>query len=215
MFKFFYMKFLMRFSFLFAFLAFLGVFVYAYVKDLTLKSVGEEAPFAETLLSEGQNTILPEQRALPLEKPHRTNNELQTWSSMVASEALSINKQEFGKVMNDIRPYFTQSGFRQYQEYLQSTGILQSINDNNYQMNVFVEEQPLLMNGSSMQGVYRWLYQLPITISFIPEGMAGALVNTDRIVNRKINLRIQIRRIKTNTDPNALAIESWSATTRR
>lgn len=207
MFKFWYEKFLFRFSFAFAFLAFLGVFVYAYFTEITIKSPGEIAPFSEKLVMEGTNTIAPEQRSLPLEKAHRTDKELKNWVNTVVSESLSFNTDSLSKVTQDVRSYYTVSGFKQYQDYLTSSGIIDSINKNNYQMGVYAEQPPLLMNGSSIKGVYRWLYQIPITVSFLQNGK--------NIANRELTLRVQIRRVKLEEDPNAIQIESWTVSARR
>lgn len=207
MFKFWYEKFLFRFSFAFAFLAFLGVFVYAYLTEITLKSPGETAPFSETLIQDGANTIVPEQRSLPLEKAHRTDKELKNWVNTVVSESLSFNKDSYSRVLQEIRPYYTVSGFKQYQDYLTSSGVIDSINKSGYQMGVYAEQPPLLMNGSSIKGVYRWLYQIPITVSFLQNGK--------NIANRELTLRVQIRRVKLEDDPNAIQIESWAVSGRR
>lgn len=207
MLKFWYEKFLFRFSFAFAFLAFLGVFVYAYYTEITLTSPGEVAPFTEQLIQDGSSTIEPEQRALPLEKAHRTDKELKNWINTVVSESLSFNKNSLSKVSEDVRVYYTNAGFKQYQEYLTSSGIIESVNNNGYQMGVYMEQPPLLLNGSSIKDVYRWLYQIPITVSFLQNGQ--------NIANRELTLRVQIRRVKLEEDPNAVQIESWTVSARR
>lgn len=215
MFKFWYEKFLMRFSFAFAFLAFLGVFVYAYLTEITIKLPGKTAPFTETLNDSRTNIILPEQRSLPLEKPHRTNKELQMWLNMVVSEALSFDKENFTSVTKNTRSYFTSSGFRQYLDYLKSAGIINSIKTNNYQMSVYVEEAPLLQNSVAIEGVYRWLYQMPVTLSFLTRGTSNLTYGNKEMVNRQLTLNVQVRRVKRADDPNAIEIESWAVTGRR
>lgn len=215
MFKFWYEKFLMRFSFVFAFVAFLGVFVYAYLTEITLKRPGKVAPFSSTLIGARDDVVLPEQRFLPLEKPHRTNKELQNWLSMVISESLSFDKQSYLGVSKNIRPYFTNSGFRQYLTYLKSAGIIDSVKTNNYRISVYVENPPLLQNSLAIDGVYRWLYQLPVTVSFLPRGTSNLGYGNKNMVNRKLTLNVQIRRVKRPDNPNAVEIESWSVTGRR
>ena len=215
MFKFWYEKFLFRFSFVFAFCAFLGVFVYAYFTEVTMRLPGSSAPFSETLIHAGANTIIPDQRSLPLEKPHRTNKELQNWVSQAVSESLSFDKENFSQISNNVRQYYTNSGFKQYQGYLNSAGIIDSIRKNNYRMSVFVEEQPLMVNGVAMEDVYRWLYQLPVTVSFLPRNTNTLVGRGSNLLNRSFNLRLQIRRVKLPEDPNAIQIESWTVTGRR
>ena len=214
MFKFWYEKLLMRMSFAVAFLSFLGVFVYAYIAEVTFKSPGETAPFTETLIDDNANVILPDQRALPLEKQHRTNKELQAWTSMAVSESLSFDEDDYAAVSQKIRTYYTGEGFQQYQDYLISSGVIESLKKNNYRMRVFVEQPPLLLNGSTIKNIYRWLYQLPVTISFLPRDSYDPLGRSG-MINKQINLRLQVRRVKLPDDPAAIQIETWSVTGRR
>ncbi|MCI5061268.1 MAG: DotI/IcmL family type IV secretion protein [Alphaproteobacteria bacterium] len=215
MFKFWYEKFLFRFSFMVAFIAFLGVFVYAYITEVTIKPPeGNMAPFAQTLVAKGTNSLLPEERSLPLESPHLTDKELKVWSSRAISEALTLSKAKYIITQRDIRPYFTVSGLKQYQDYLKSSGIEKSVKDNSFTLSVFVEQPPLLLNGSSIKGIYRWLYQVPVTISFLPVG-SGGYDRGAEVTNRKLNVTVQMRRVRLDDNPNAIQIESWAVAPRK
>lgn len=75
-----------------------------------------------------------------------------------------------------------------------------------------MEEQSLLLNSTEVEGVYRWLYQIPITLSFTPNGST----RTGRdITNRKVMVRLQIRRVPNDVSEEGMQIESWNVTTRR
>lgn len=215
MFQFWYEKFLFRFSFMVAFIAFLGVFVYAYITELMIKPPADNlAPFSEIVAEENGQALLSETRSLPLEKPHLTDKELKVWASRAVSEALTMTKATYVITGRDVRPYFTAAGIKQYQNYLQSSGIAQSVQSNQFDVSVFVEQPPFLLNGSAIKGVYRWLYQVPITMSFLPAGQGGYNVGA-QATNRKLDVTIQLRRIRLGDDPNAVQIESWSVKPRR
>lgn len=215
MFQFWYEKFLMRFSFIVAVIAFFGVFVYAYLTEESIQLPTEKAPFSEDmLLVDGGQAVPLQERFLSLENPHRTRKEIQSWLNMVIPESLSFDASSFPKVSNQVKGYYTVSGFKQYQEYLQASEIPSSLKNNNYRMGVFIEELPLKLNALSSDGIYRWLYQIPITISFLPKNTTN-LLGQEQAVNRKLNLRVQLRRVKLPNDPNAVQIESWTVTGRR
>lgn len=214
-FKFWYEKFLMRFSFIFAFFAFLGVFVYAYYTEITVKLPGDIAPFSETLSLSPTTQSLAEVHSLPLHKPHRTNKELQGWINTVVSESLFFDSDNYKEVQDVLKKYYTTSGFKQYQDYVASAEILKSLRQNNYRISVFVEAQPLLLNGQEMKNIYRWLYQLPITISYLPRNSNSLLRNAKDMVNRKLTLTLQLRRARLPDDPDAIQIESWTVSGRR
>lgn len=212
LFQFWYEKFLMRFSFAFAFLAFLGVFVYAYITEITIKLPGETAPFSELLVEDNSNSLLPNQLDLPLEKAHRTDKELKNWLNAVVSEALTFDKLSFSTTSKEIRPYFTDAGLKQYGNYLRSSGLIQSIKNNDYRMGVFIDSPPLLIQNMPIQNVYRWKYQIPISMSLSPRRIAKAGADT---LSRKLMITVQIRRLKQGDDEGAIAIESWEVKSRR
>lgn len=213
-FKFWYEKLLMRFSFTFAFFAFIGVFIYAYFTEVLVELPGETAPFIVEQ-NMGFSESLAEAQTLPLDQPHRTDRELKVWITTAVSEALFFDADNYNENKKIAGRYFTASGLKQYEDYLLSSGVLDSLKKNSYRMSVFIEEQPLLMNSLEMQDVYRWLYQLPLTISFIPKDASSLLGNRKDIVNRKLSLRIQLRRVRLPDDPDAIQIESWAMSTRR
>lgn len=210
-FKFWYEKFLMRFSFTFAFFAFIGVFVYAYLTEVTAKLPGDTAPFSELLIEDNSNSLLPNQLDLPLEKPHKTDKELKNWLSMVVSESFSFDKNNFSDASKNIRPYFTESGLRQYGGYLKSSGIMDSIKSNDYRMRAFVDGPPLLIENMAIKNIYRWKYQVPVSIGFSPR----LPLNSPEITNRKLDIIVQVRRLKRGDDPSVVAIESWEVKARR
>lgn len=214
-FKFWYEKLMMRFSFALAFFAFLGVFAYAYVTEVSVRLPGNTAPFSETLAVSPTTISLAEKHSLPIEKPHRTNKELQGLINTIVSESLFFDADNYEDSLKTIKRYYTDAGFAQYKEYLETSKIISSLKNNNYRMSVFVEEQPLLLNGTAMQGVYRWLYQLPVTVSFLPRNVYNLRGSSDNMVNKKLTLRVQIRRIRLPDDPDAIQIESWTVSPRR
>lgn len=214
-FKFWYEKLLMRVSFAFAFFAFLGVFVYAYFTEITLENPGDTAPFVGNLTNQVSQKSLAESQSLPLDTAHRTDSELKEWITTAISESMFFDSTNYSTIKQQVSPYFTASGMKQYDDYLRSSGILNNIQQNNYRMSIFIEDKPLLMNSLEMEGVYRWLYRLPLTISFVPRNTVTLQESRNNIVNRKMNLQIQLRRVRLQGNPDAVQIESWNMSARR
>jgi len=182
-FKFWYEKFLMRFSFAFAFLAFIGVFVYAYITEITIQLPGQEAPFNEVVIENNQTPLMSEyyfgqQKQPPLAEPHLTQSEVEHWLNIVISESLTFDKQSFSAVSKNIRSYFTDAGLRQYGDYLKSSKLINTIRNNDYRMG------------------------------------RRASAGSD-VMNRKLFINVQIRRLERENDPSAIAIESWQVKSRR
>ncbi|MEZ5902783.1 MAG: DotI/IcmL family type IV secretion protein [Alphaproteobacteria bacterium] len=207
MFKFWYEKFVMRFAFVLAFLAFIGVLFYAVSTELNQEPPATIAPFKE-------NVKEVETQTISLAAAHRSNREIESWLQEAVSEALSFDLSTYKSNAKNIYPYFTKAGFQEYQKYLQDTGIFETLKTRDNRISVFVEGQSLLLNTSSVEGVYRWLYQVPITISFLPRN-ANDLTKTKDVVTKQLDLRLQVTRVNLKNDPDAVQIESWVAARRK
>ena len=220
MFRFWYEKFVMRFVYIIAIAGFIGVLYYALQTEVdhSAKPVETIAPFKEKPVEEfvpfAEDIMNGNKSVNSLAKPHRTSKEIQGWLAQAVSESMSFDLANYKENAKSVYVYFSKTGFQQYQAYLQDSGIFDTLKSNQSRMSVFVEEAPLLLNNSEIEGVYRWLYQVPVTVSFIPLN-ATDLTKTDNVVSKQMNLRIQVRRANIKGDPDVVQVESWKATRRK
>lgn len=204
-----YFQFVMRFALVIAVVAIFLILFYAFASEFSRDGDAANEAFQERVLADlGKDGL----QSIAVDKPHRGDKELKNWIGAAVSEALTLNPQNLEETYDAVRPYFTQTGFRQYQEYLREAGILNNIQSNNYRMSLFMEQQSLLLNSTSVEGVYRWLYQIPVTLSFTPSNSIRA--GRD-ITNRKVMIRLQIKRVPNDVSEEGMQIESWTVTTRR
>lgn len=208
MFKFWYEKFIMMFIPLLVFASIFGVVIYAFYTTVAVPPA-EKAPFVQEIREESSK--VDSKRRVTMEKPHLADNEIKNWISQVVSESLYFNKNNYGEVVKNIRPYFTDSGFQKFQDYLIASGIAENIRANEYDMSVYVEAPPLLLNSSVINDTFKWLYQMPVVISFFPTGGTKNAKETNQFINRTLTLRLQITRANIEGDPDAIQIEDWIA----
>ena len=152
---------------------------------------------------------------ISLDKAHVMDNEIQNWISMSVSESLTFNKDDLSEVVGNIKPYYTEEGFKQFEQYLLNSGIATSIRSGDFDMGVYIEEKPIFLNSSVIDGKFKWLYQMPLAISFFPKNAGNVAENADRFVNRKVTLRLQITRAVLDDDPDRLQIETWTVLGRK
>ena len=204
---FWYTKFLMNFMALIAILGFGSVLYYAY--DTTGGApapVNNIAPFRENVASTNTGLFLaPEKARRSLAEAHLSDTELKTWLTTIISEALTIANKDYYNAMFQLDQYFTDEGFKQYETYLENAKIPAFVQEGAYSVNVVVEEPPISLNSGSIDGAYRWLYQVPITLSFVPVNRASG-----EIVNQKLLLRVQVTRVFFAGNPNKVRLESWT-----
>lgn len=210
--KFAFQKFLWDFSFPIAILLFVGVLAYAFFTEVSQPEQGTVAPFSATL--QAQTPTTSGFQALPLEQPNRTSRELQEWVSMAVSEVLTLDAVQYETQLSQGKGYFTDDGYTQFVSYLNDSTLFDILKNGDLKTSVFVETPPLLLNDGPVGGVYRWLYDVPVTISYIPRTITNYTKTTDAQV-RRVNVRVQVGRIDDPAAPEAVRIESWVVTLRR
>ena len=146
--------------------------------------------------------------------PHRTLGEINDWLTSVISETLTFEDKSFQKDINKTIKYFSASGRKGYIDFLHSTGMSQSVRSGKYSVNSFVEGQPLLLSEGPAQGRYRWVLNIPVTITYLTRS-ERASYKTAKPINRYMTIRVQIGRVKEKGDDMNLDIESWAGQTRR
>ena len=186
MFKFWYEKLIATLIPLLVFVSIFAIVIYAFYTTVSVPSA-DTAPFVQDIRDAAAKP--DSKNRTTLEKPHLSDNELKSWISRSVSESLAFNKDNFGTVAKNIKPYFTANGFKKFQDYLISSGIAENVRTNEYDMSVYIENSPLLLNSSVVDDTFKWLYQMPVVISFFPTGARKKATETNQFINRKLRLR--------------------------
>lgn len=208
MFQFWYEKFISRFIPLLVFASVFTIIFYAFYTTISVPQP-DKAPFIQDIREEANKE--DSKHKVTLEKPHLSDNEIKNWISKAVSEALFFNKKSYSKVAKNIKPYFTDAGFQKFQDYLIASGIAENIRVNEYDMSIYIEKPPLFLNSSVINGTFKWLYQMPVVISFFPTGKKNIAKESGKFINRKLTLRLQITRAKVDGNPDIIQIEDWTA----
>lgn len=209
-------KYIFRLFYVFAFVLFMGIFVYAFKTEMSRESVGEQAPFTQTL--QAQNDTLPAQRAIPLDQPHRTARELSRWVSERVSEIMTFELSRYDAQLSSASQYFSPQGYEEYATYLKQADLKTTLQQRNLDAGVIVEEPPLMLNSGPAGGVYRWLYEVPVTVSYIPADVRQIKPDTNSSLSRRLTIRVQIGRHEGSDNGDQgehVRIESWSVSPRR
>lgn len=192
-----------------------GMFGWLYEEDNQGEdpSVTLRAPFsydqADTT-EEGSLAALSE-GPQPLRYAHTTETEIAKWLVMAVSN--SMNYEVGGKpdIATEHSKYFAQSGQQQFRDFLVQNNIQKVIDTGRFNIRSFARERPLLLNSASANDRYRWLYEVPLMVSYMDAKDFN--YKEDDPVNQQIILTIQVGRFDKVDDPeNAfdVLIETWS-----
>lgn len=171
------------------------------------------APFADSTATPvqpgGRNLMRLSTNTAPLDQPHRSAAALGEWLTQAISETLSFNADSYQDNLKLLAKGMNADALAQYNTWVNSSGILAALQTNGTQLNGSVEEKPFLTNEGPINGRYRWLFEVPVLISFIPRG-ATALDKQPSSDDRKLLITVQIGRVAESQLPDHVMIESWA-----
>lgn len=193
---------------------FIGIFVYAFKTEMTMESVTDEAPFTDTLRAVNEDT-LPENRSVTLDEPHRTPRELSRWVSQNVSEVLTFNPAQFDAQLREDQQYFSDAGYGEFKTYIQQANLKTTLEQGDLKATVIVDQTPLLLNSGAVSGVFRWLYEVPVTISYTKRGITELTPDNSVAMSRKLTIRLQLGRDDSAQNADGVQIESWKVSARR
>lgn len=195
-----------RFVQVVALLAFVGVFIFAVQmdehntgpSDLTVPF--SEENFGKPILGDaGQDLSVPNMSARELAKS----------LNLIIAESLSLNKGGYDENVEAMRKYFVPAAYAQYEQFLKSAGFEAMILTQNMQSGIYPEQDPLELTNGVYDGVYKWVFEVPVMISFIPRSAQTYRNNETRSINRRFLLRVQFARVDDPQEPGAVKIEIW------
>ncbi|MCD8498215.1 MAG: DotI/IcmL/TraM family protein [Alphaproteobacteria bacterium] len=149
---------------------------------------------------------LPE-NAVPLDISHRSPKEIGDWLMVAVSDAMSFEAMKEGAKPDYKREYFTPAGLHQFEEFLERTGIKKVLDSRKYHLRSFVRQDPLLLNEGAVEGHYRWLYEVPVMVSYIETG--NFKYAEKDAINQAITLTVQVTRVKDGGGKEGVLIEIW------
>lgn len=210
-FKLFLQKSLFRLTMLAAVFAFFGVFYFAVKLE-----EGNKPPEALKLPAEAQfgaPAVEGQDRggADALAVQHMGSREVAMHLTDVIAEALSFNQSDYRAVTSGVQKYFTPEGYLQYTDFLRNSAFESSLTTQNLQSGAYVAGSPQELTRGVYGGVFKWVFEIPVTVSLIPRNTDGYRSDTAAPQNRNFTLRAQIARVNDPQDPNAVKIELWQA----
>lgn len=147
--------------------------------------------------------------AASLEKPHRSAADLASWLQMAIPETLSFNSESYKEHLNVLGRGFSAAALTEYNTWVTATGILEALQGNAMQLNGFVTDTPFLLNEGVVAGRYRWLFEIPVMVSFVPRDTKDYRGKTN-VETRRLIITLQLGRVMVSSLPDNVMIETWT-----
>lgn len=176
------------------------------------------APFAVEAPKDGEEEAAdakkPKLDSLPvnateLDKPHILSKEVGTWVMTSAANAMNFKAGDAAAQVQGHSLSFDTTGAAQYAAFLREMNILKVIENGRYTVSSYVDQQPLLLNEGNVNGRYRWLFRVPMVVSYLEKGMTSYKDAKPTIIQRA-TMNVQIGRVASDGKPDGMQIEQWS-----
>ncbi len=151
--------------------------------------------------------------------PHRTKLEIQLWAAETAANILSFGANNLHEHMEDIKHYFVQSGWDEFNAFANGTRLIDRVIEQRYQLISVVSGQSyVLPRDGPVGGVYRWEVEIPILLSFYPTDAYGRPSGDTPAATTTLSLILAISRTPTRSQDAGsndfhAAISGWRTQT--
>lgn len=156
---------------------------------------------------------LPENR-VPLDTPHRTVDQVGKWLEMAVSEALTLKSgAALDESLKSNMAHFDAGGAAQYRAFLDGGKVIDTLRGGRYRMNGMSQDVPLLLNQGAVDGRYRWLFEVPVIVTYIESDADG--YKNAKPITQSLMITVQVGRTADLSQGRDLVIERWSARARK
>ncbi len=137
-----------------------------------------------------------------LSTPNLNRPALLSWAAQAATETMTFGFHDYRRRLQEASRNFTRTGWASFVSALQSSGMLQTVNENRQVITAAPRAAPTILSEGLSGGVYRWEVEMPMMITY----QFGQQQRDD-----SLNLRLIIVRMPKLESPNGVGIEQWIA----
>jgi len=173
-------------------------------KAIDKVSTAEASKFGDVVAPEGMKPVMP----VNLSEPHRAVQQVADWIALSVGTMMNFDSAGYGAHLTTMGSYANGKALGDFQSFVDQNKIMETLKNGNLRMTSSTEEMPLLLNKGAVDGSYRWLYEIPVLLTFLPLD-AKSYMDSDH-VSQHVIVNAQVGRVTYQTNPDELQIESFS-----
>lgn len=151
-----------------------------------------------------------------LDKAHMENRNVSDWLVAVLSEMLMVSPDVYEEKRRTLYGSVDGAALQDYESFLNDNNIMTVLQERNMMMTGFAEDQPTLLQSGNFDGIYRWVYRVPVTVTVM--GRDTKNYEDFDVESEGYNLQLfvqaQIGRIEDDVNEKGLIIERLKFTSR-
>lgn len=175
------------------------------------------APFAQdqtgktrSLSDQERKDLNSPENIVPITQPHRSNKYIGDWASLITSESLTFDSDKVEDHLKALDKDFVPAAKQEFMDYLTRSKTLEGMKARRERIQAYTGTVPTLLNEGEFAGSYRWLYDVPVITTQLPNSARGYSGKVKpQTFTQNLIIRLQIGRAKTGFK-EGMAIEHWS-----
>ncbi len=144
-----------------------------------------------------------------LEEPHRGNEQVGEWLEQSVAQMMNFAPASYDEHVRALSAYADERARADFHGFIVNSNILDTMNKSNFQLRGSTEGAALLLNRGAVDGHYRWLFEVPMLITFLPAD-AKSYKDTEHL-SQHLLVTAQVGRIAYGVNADELMVESFAA----
>lgn len=103
---------------------------------------------------------------VPLDKPVLSQQGLLNWVSETITDAMSLDFLDWRKKLEAIRQNFDEDAYKSFLESMQSSGVLEMIQEKRLSASAIVTKAPVIIASGVIGDIATWRVEFPIIVSY-------------------------------------------------
>jgi hypothetical protein len=142
--------------------------------------------------------------------PHRQAAQIGDWLIRATSEIFTMDTHTYSQHMEHLATGMSPAGLAEFEKFLIDSNVLAEMQNNDMVLKGYVDEPPLLLNEGALNGRYRWLFEMPVTLTFLRRGeQSYAKVEDVTAQTYHFIVQTQIGRVAGAPTEDNVIIETW------
>jgi hypothetical protein len=163
--------------------------------------------------SQGEAITLPSydegKASSDLSMLHRSEKDIAAWLVRATSEIFTLDSRNYRNHLSHLGTGMTPAGLAEFNKFLNDTNIYSKLQSDDLLLKTYVEEEPTLLNEGAVAGRYRWLFEMPVTITFVPRNASGYAGTDPEKNSLRLIVQTQLGRVEKGPSEENVMIETW------
>lgn len=156
-----------------------------------------------------------ERVSVDMNLPHLHEGAINKWVMQAVAEALTFAPTDdaaYAAHQEILKEFMSVNGINEYNKFLRRIKAVELMRSNNYELKTFIDGIPQLRTSGVVGNVYRWVYDVPLIMTFLPVGAQDYREMTsnqgDQFLTEKVFIRVQLGRVAEG-GREGIVIETW------